>query len=208
MISTRSWIEIIPKYHTHRTAAELSKEERERILKSYTKPKLPLPDLPPLSRIRLFKQDLLGAKAICQLGQDILFPQIADPRPIPDVKSKWGLIHYIQNRKREWGILGGWEKYRYQRGPPFFINLWEHIDTLDFIESEEYHLLERAARRIQFEFRSRLSVNRHIYNFNNTGSYHNSGYSEGPFSREFHRKYVARQIRKQEESVRIYTPYN
>ena len=191
-----------------RTATELSKEERERILKSCTKPKLPLPDLPPLSGIRLFKQSLLGAKAICQLRQDVLFPPIADPRPIPDVKSKWGLIIYIQQRKREWGILGGWESHRYKQGPPFYIDPWAHIETLDFLESEEYQTLERAARRLQFEYRSRLSANRDIYNFHNTGSYNNSGYSEGPFSREFHRKHVAKQIRKLEESARVYTPYD
>ena len=164
-----------------------------------------MPDLPPLSRIRLFKKDLLGAKTICQLGKDSIFPPIADPRPIPDVKSKWGLVLYILDRKREWGILGGWENHRYNQGPPFFIDLWAHIETLDFIESEEYQTLERAARRLQFEYRSRLSIKRYTYY---TKSYNSSGYSEGPFNREFHRKYVAKQLRKLEESARVHTPFH
>jgi hypothetical protein len=56
-----SWIEIIPKYISPREAAALSTEEKEKLLKPFERPRFPLPDLPPLARIRLFRQDLLGA---------------------------------------------------------------------------------------------------------------------------------------------------
>jgi hypothetical protein len=64
--STRhiSWIEIIPKYITPREAAALSTEEKDRLLKPFERPRFPLPDLPPLARIRLFRQDLLKAESI------------------------------------------------------------------------------------------------------------------------------------------------
>ena len=96
--STRhiSWIEIIPKYISPREAAALSTEEKERLLKPFERPWFPLPDLPPLARIRLFRQDLLGAESInrfhycCQ-----------DPRPIPDVRKKWkiGTLHPRQGKR-------------------------------------------------------------------------------------------------------------
>jgi hypothetical protein len=56
-----NWIEIIPKYISPREAAALSPEEKERLLKTFERPRFPLPDLPPVARIRLFRQDLLGA---------------------------------------------------------------------------------------------------------------------------------------------------
>ena len=49
-----SWIEIIPKYITPKEAAALSIEEKEKLLKPFERPRFPLPDLPPLARIRLF----------------------------------------------------------------------------------------------------------------------------------------------------------
>ena len=59
-----SWIEIIPKYISPREAAALSTEEKEKLLKPFEIPRFPLPDLPPLARIRLFRQDQLGAESI------------------------------------------------------------------------------------------------------------------------------------------------
>jgi len=160
--------------------------------------------LPPLSRIRLFKQYLLGVRPIYQLEAESIFPPISDLRPIPDVKSKWGLILYILDRKREWGILGGWENHRYNQGPQFYIDLWAHLEIIDFIESEEYYTLERAAKRLQYEYRSKLSANRHLYNYFCGGYKDFSGYSRGPFSKEFHRKQLAKVAKKQEES-KVYT---
>jgi hypothetical protein len=93
-----SWIEIIPKYISPREAAVLSPEKKEKLLKPFERPRFPLPDLPPVARIRLFKQDLLGVESInrfhycCQ-----------DPRPIPDIRKKWKLELYIQNKERESG---------------------------------------------------------------------------------------------------------
>jgi hypothetical protein len=57
--STRhiSWIEIIPKYISPREAAALSTEEKERLLKPFERPRLPLPDLPPLARLTSTCQD-------------------------------------------------------------------------------------------------------------------------------------------------------
>jgi len=107
--STRhiSWIEIIPKYITPREAAALSTEEKERLLKPFERPRFPLPDLPPLARIRLFRQDLLG-----------------------------------------------------------------------------------AAGRIQYEFRTRIS-NRGQYLA--SYRYNSSGYNQGPFNREFHKRQVIKE---------------
>jgi len=50
-----SWIEIIPKYISPREAAALSTEEKEKLLKPVERPRCPLPDLPPVARIRLFE---------------------------------------------------------------------------------------------------------------------------------------------------------
>ncbi len=95
--STRhiSWKEIIPKYISPREAAALSTEEKERLLKPFERPRLPFPDLPLLARIRLFRQDLLGAESInrfhycCQ-----------DPRPIPDIRKRWtGTLHPEQGER-------------------------------------------------------------------------------------------------------------
>jgi hypothetical protein len=57
-----SWIEIIQMYISPPEVASLSSEEREKLLKPFERPRFPLPDLPPVARIRLFKQDLLGAE--------------------------------------------------------------------------------------------------------------------------------------------------
>jgi hypothetical protein len=52
-----SWIEIIPMYISPREAATLSPGEKERLLKPFERPRFPFPDLPPVVRIRLFRQD-------------------------------------------------------------------------------------------------------------------------------------------------------
>jgi hypothetical protein len=90
-----SWIEIIPKYISPREAAALSPEEKEKLLKPFERPRFPLPDLPPVARIRLFRQDLLGAESInrfhycCQ-----------DPRPIPDKEEvETGTLHPEQGER-------------------------------------------------------------------------------------------------------------
>jgi hypothetical protein len=185
--STRhiSWIEIIPEYVSPREAAALSTEEKERLLKPFERPRFPLPDLPPLARIRLFRQDLLGAESInrfhycCQ-----------DPRPIPDIRKKWKLELYIQNKEREWHILGGAERQRQGIGKPFYLNLWENLDTIDLIQSERFEHWERKAGRIQYEFRTRIS-NRGKYLA--SYRYNSSGYNQGPFNREFHKRQVIKE---------------
>jgi hypothetical protein len=65
--TSHSWIDIIPGYTTLRQTGALSQEEKERLLRPFQRPRLPLPDLPPLARIRLFKQDILGAESITDL---------------------------------------------------------------------------------------------------------------------------------------------
>jgi hypothetical protein len=50
-----SWTEIIPKYISPRVAAALSPEEKKKLLNLFEKPRFPLPDLPPVARIRLFE---------------------------------------------------------------------------------------------------------------------------------------------------------
>jgi hypothetical protein len=180
-----SWIEIIPKYISPREAAALSTEEKEKLLKPFERPRFPLPDLPPLARIRLFRQDLLGAESInrfhycCQ-----------DPRPIPDTRKKWKLELYIQNKEREWHILGGAERWRQGIGKPFYLNLWENLDTIDLIQSERFEHWERKAGRIQYEFRTRI-LNKGKY----LASYHynSSGYNQGPFNKEFHKRQVIKE---------------
>jgi hypothetical protein len=133
-----SWIEIIPKYISPREAAALSTEEKEKLLKPFERPKFPLPDLPPVARIRLFRQDLLGAESInrfhycCQ-----------DPRPIPDIRKKLKLELYIQDKEREWHILGGAERQRQGIGKPFYLNLWEnHYNSSGYNQgpfNKEFH---------------------------------------------------------------------
>jgi hypothetical protein len=51
-------IDIIPGYISPKEEAALSPEEKERLLIPFERPRLPLPDLPPDARIRLFRQDL------------------------------------------------------------------------------------------------------------------------------------------------------
>jgi hypothetical protein len=180
-----SWIEIIPKYISPREAAALSPEEREKLLKPFERPRFPLPDLPPVARIRLFKQDLQGAESIncfhycCQ-----------DPRPIPDTRKKWKLELYIQNKEREWHILGGAERQRQGIGKPFYLNLCDNLDTIDLIQSEILEHWERKAGRIQYKFRTRISdKGRYLVSYH----YNSSGYSQGPFNREFHKRQVIKE---------------
>jgi hypothetical protein len=109
----QSWTEVIPGYITPRIASTLSDKEKERLLRGFIKPRLPLPDLPPLARIRLFKQEILRAEPINSFDHSI-----EDPRPVPDIKGDWLLDSYIHYKKREWHILGGAENFR--RGKPFF----------------------------------------------------------------------------------------
>jgi hypothetical protein len=62
----------------------LSSGEKERLLRPFERPRFPLPDLPPVARIRLFKQDLMGAESINRFDFCI-----QDPRPISDLKEEW-----------------------------------------------------------------------------------------------------------------------
>jgi nuclear transport factor 2 (NTF2) superfamily protein len=95
-----------------------------------------------------------------------------------------------EQREREWHILGGAERQRQGIGKPFYLNLWENLDTIDLIQSERFEHWERMAGRFQYEFRTRIS-NKGQY----LASYHynSSGYNQGPFNREFHK----RQVRKE-----------
>jgi len=95
-----------------------------------------------------------------------------DPRPIPDTRKKWKLDLYIQNKEREWHILGGAERQRQGTGKP-----------------ERFEHWKRKAQRIQYKFRTRIS-NKGRY----LASYHyNSGYNQRPFSREFHKRQVIKE---------------
>jgi len=182
-----SWIDIIPAYITLRAAATLSQEEKERLLKTFERPRFPLPDLPPLARIRLFKQSILGAEAINRFDYCV-----QDPRPIPDIKEEWKLDIYIQNKKREWHILGGAERQRQGKGRPFYLDLWANLETIDLIQSEKFAHWEAKAGRIQYEFRTRLSSNRKA-RYLSACFLNSSGYGQGPFNREFHRKQVIKE---------------
>lgn len=183
-----SWTEIIPGHITPRIASALSDQEKKRLLKLFTRPNLLLHDLPPLARIRLFKQEITKAEPISSFDHSI-----RDPRPIPDITEEWILESYIHHKKTEWHILGGRDNLK--QGTPFFLNLWDNLDTLDLIRSEQYQHWERKAGRIQYEFRTRLSSNKGNYiRFYNTTS---SGYSKGPFNKEFHRKQVIKELNKQ-----------
>jgi hypothetical protein len=77
----QSWTEVIPGYETPRIASTLSGKEKERLLRGFIEPTPPLPDLPPLARIRLFKQEILKAEPINSFDRSI-----RDLRPIPDIK--------------------------------------------------------------------------------------------------------------------------
>lgn len=183
-----SWTEIIPGHITPRIASALSDQEKKRLLKLLTRPNLPLHDLPPLARIRLFKQEIIKAEPINSFDRSI-----RDPRPIPDIKEEWILERYIHYKKAEWHTLGGIDNLK--QGIPFYLNLWDNLDTLDLIRSEQYLHWERKAGRIQYEFRTRLSSNKGNYiRFYNITS---SGYNRGPFNKEFHRKQVIKELQKQ-----------
>jgi len=180
-----SWIEIIPKYITPREAAALSPEEKERLLRPFERPRFPLPDLPPLARIRLFRQDILGAESINRFHY-----YCQDPRPIPDIRKKWKLELYILNKERELNILGGAERQRQGIGKPFYLNLWENLDTIDLIQSERFEHWERKAGRIQYKFRTRIAnKGRYLASY----PYNSSGYSQEPFNKEFHKRQVIKE---------------
>jgi len=141
-------------------------------LKPFERPRFPLPDF---TRLR---QDLLGAEPINRFHY---FCQ--DPKPIPDTRQKWKLDLYIQNKEREWYILGGAGRQRQGTGKPFYLNLWENLDKIDLTQSERFEHWKRKAQRIQYKFRTRIS-NKGKY----LASYHyNSGYNQRTFSREFHK---------------------
>jgi len=187
-IKRLNWIDIIPGYITKGAAKSLSQKEKEKHLKAFERPELPFPDLPPLARVRLFKQSILGAQSIHRFDYNI-----QDPRPIPDIREEWKLELYIQNKRREWFILEGAEWLRAGKGKPFYLDLWANLDTIDLIQSEKFAYWEVKAARIQYEFRTKLSTN-------NKGRYlasyfpNSSGYNQGPFRREFHRKQTIKEL--------------
>ena len=185
----QTWIDRVPGYITHKQAKNLSTQERERLLNTFTGLKPPLPDLPPIARIRLFKQYLLQAEAIWEFDCCVW-----DPRPLPDIREET-LFWYIQHKRREWCILGGAERQRNKEGPKFFINLWDNLDTLDIISSEEYSNWEFAAGRIQYQYRVKLSDNKGHYLVNYLE--HSSGYRRGPFEKEFRRKQLLKDISRE-----------
>jgi len=94
------------------------------------------------------------------------------------------------NKEREWHILGGAERQRQGIGKFFYLNLWENLDTIDLIQSERFEHWKRKAGRIQYEFKTRIT-NKERY----LASYHynSSGYSQGPFNREFHKRQVIKE---------------
>ncbi len=97
---------------------------------------------------------------------------------------------YIQDKEREWHILGGAERCRQGIGKPFYLNLWENLDTIDLIQSERFEHWERKAGRIQYEFRTRiLNKGRYLTSYH----YNSSGYNQGPFNREFHKRQVIKE---------------
>jgi hypothetical protein len=91
-----------------------------------------------------------------------------------------------------WHILGGAERERNKQGKPFYLNLWENLDTIDLIQSEQFAHWERKAGRIQYEFRTRISSNKGKYSI--FYCINSSGYNTGPFNREFHRKQVKKEL--------------
>ncbi len=102
----------------------------------------------------------------------------------------WKLELYIQDKEREWHILGGAERWRQGIGKPFYLNLWENLDTIDLIQSERFEHWERKAGRIQYEFRTRvLNKGRYLASYH----YNSSGYNQGPFNKEFHRRQVIKE---------------
>jgi len=145
-------------------------------LKPFERPRFPLPDF---TRLR---QDLLGAEPINRFHY---FCQ--DPKPIPDTRQKWKLDLYIQNKEREWYILGGAGRQRQGTGKPFYLNLWENLDKIDLTQSERFEHWKRKAQRIQYKFRTRISnKGRYLASYH----YNSSGHNQRPFSREFHKRQV------------------
>jgi len=100
-----------------------------------------------------------------------------------------GTLHPEQG-KREWHILGGAERQRQGIGKPFYLNLWENLDTIDLIQSERFEHWERKAGRIQYQFRTRiLNKGRYLASYH----YNSSGYKQGPFNKEFHKRQVIKE---------------
>jgi hypothetical protein len=94
---------------------------------------------------------------------------------------------YIQNKKREWHILGA---DRQRQGKHFYLNLWENLETTDLIQSERFAHWERKSGRIQYEFRTRISnKGRYLASY----YYSSSEYNQEPFNGEFHRKQVVKE---------------
>jgi len=97
---------------------------------------------------------------------------------------------YIQDKEREWHILGGTERQRQGIGNPFYLNLWENLDTIDLIQSERFEHWERKAGWIQYKFRTRiLNKGRYLASYH----YNSSGYNQGPFNKEFHKRQVIKE---------------
>jgi hypothetical protein len=70
------------------------------------------------------------------------------------------------------------------------LNLWENLDTIDLIQSERFEHWERKAGRIQYKFRTRISnKGRYLASY----CYNSSGYSQGPFNKEFHKRPVIKE---------------
>jgi hypothetical protein len=95
----------------------------------------------------------------------------------------WRLINKHRSRTSS-------ERQRQGIGNPFYLNLWENLDTIDLIQSERFEHWERKAGRIQCEFRTRISnKGRYLASYH----YNCSGYSQGPFNREFHKKQMIKE---------------
>jgi hypothetical protein len=64
------------------------------------------------------------------------------------------------------------------------------LDSIDLIQSERFEYWERKAGRIQYKFRTRISnKGRYLASY----CYNSSGYSQGPFNKEFHKRQVIKE---------------
>ena len=175
------WRRRIPNYLTARQVEKLSNSEKERLLNQFKKPKEGPIELTPPARIRLFRQAILETTKIEDFEE-----LLEDQRPVPEITEVWRVTHFILDKRREWSILGGAENYRKGTGPKFYLDLWKNLDIIDLIHSDQFSNWERAARRLQYEFRSKISRERKAYRIS---LYPNSsGYYSGPFDKEFRRK--------------------
>jgi len=163
-----NWIKI-----SQREIAALITEEREKLLKPFERPRFLLPDFPPITRIRLFRQDLLGAESLSRFHY---FCQ--DPRPIPDkrIHPEQGerVAHPRRTRKantriRKTVLLEPLGEPGQNRPNPIRKN-WT---------------MKRKTQRIQYKFRTRISnKGRYLASYH----YNSSGHNQRPFSREFHKR--------------------